>query len=78
MNETLKNWYRKNYPEDSIVDDMVDGYTFYDLFETLDRRKNVYDLFVHDSVVRERLFERLACLIQADYDYVFDQWLLGE
>lgn len=78
MNESIKIWYQKNYPMDELGAELPEHVTFWNLFYHLDSRKCVYELIlIHDSIVRERLFERFATLINADYDYIYEQWLLG-
>lgn len=73
----IKEWYLKSYEDDTMGLDINDDITFEDLFHVLDRRRDVYDfLGVHDSVIRERVFVKLAEIIDADYEYVYEQWLL--
>ena len=73
----IKEWYLENFSSDTMGLDINDGITFEDLFHVLDRRQDVYDfLGVLDSVIRERVFVKLAEIIEADYEYVYDQWLL--
>lgn len=72
----IKDWYKETYPTDDLGDELVDGFTFYDLFQTLDARKDVYKYLADDSLVRERVFEKLAEIMDVDYDYIYDQWLL--
>ena len=50
--------------------------TFEDLFIVLDTYKDVYEaLNVWDSVIRERVFGKLAEIMKVDYDYIYEQWL---
>lgn len=73
----IKEWYLENFSSDTMGLDINDGITFEDLFHVLDRRQDVYDfLGVLDSLIRERVFVKLAEIIEADYEYVYDQWLL--
>jgi hypothetical protein len=73
----LRDWYTTNFPSDELGIEIDDTATFDGLFETLDRRRDVYDYIgVYDSVVRERLFEKLAELAEMPYSYIYDQWLL--
>lgn len=73
----LKAWYVAAYPADDLAEEMNDGSTFYGLFECLDRRSDVYKYIgIGDSVIRERLFRKLAELMEVDYDYIYNQWLL--
>jgi hypothetical protein len=37
---------------------------------------DVYEyLYVYDSIIRERLFERLAEELNVKYDYVYNLWI---
>ena len=78
MNEKLKDYYMRAFSDDEMGEELNPGVTFNDLFYALDCRRSVYHLMgLNDSVIRERLFARLAFLIGMDYDYVYDQWLLA-
>ena len=58
---------------------MLDENTFEDLFNTLKNKIDVYSLFgVGDSVIRERLFERLAEIEGVKYSYIYDLWMQGD
>ena len=72
----IKAWYTAEYPTDECGQDIDPTATFYGLFETLDRHEDVYSYFgVGDSLVRERLFAKLAKIMEVDYDYIYMQWL---
>ena len=80
-NSKIKEWYLKEYSTDSVGNDLLDNITFYDLFYALDRRKDIYmTLFgseeLGDSLVRERIFGKLAEIMGVDYNYIYEQWLL--
>lgn len=78
MNEKIKNWYLKNFSSDEMGEDIRDNITFAGLFECLDNYDCVYDfLGVHDSIIRERVFEKLADIMGVEYDYIYNQWLLS-
>lgn len=72
----IKEWYVKAYPTDELGVEINNEITFYDLFVVLDNHKDVYEaLGVWDSIVRERVFDKLAKIMNVDYDYIFEQWL---
>ena len=74
----IKTWYCETFPTDDLGLELNEGVTFEDLFDALDNYKDVYEVFgVGDSLIRERLFQRLADIIGMDYTYVYDQWLKG-
>ena len=77
----IKEWYLKEYSSDSLGNQLLDSTTFYDLFYALDRKKDIYTtLFgneeLGDSLIRERVFEKLAEIMGVDYNYIYEQWLL--
>jgi hypothetical protein len=75
--ETIKEYYTKTFPTDELGADLDHTATFEGLLIVLFTRKDVYDYFgVSDSVIRERLFERLAEIYNISYDDVYYQWLL--
>ena len=76
--QSLKSWYVDHFPDDELGLEISPSATFDGLFETLDCYGDVYEyICVGDSVVRERLFWGLALYIDADYGYVYDQWMKG-
>ena len=78
-NTDIKNWYIEEYPTDELGQELKDNLSFYDLFEALDSYKDIYEFIgVDDSLVRERLFEKLSKIMKCDYDEIFSQWLLSK
>jgi hypothetical protein len=76
----IKEWYVSNYPTDELGESINPKATLVDLFNLLDRGKgiDVYEyLGVGDSIIRERVFERLAWFIGVPYNYIYEQWLLN-
>ena len=74
----VKEWYKEEYPDDDMGDDIDPEITFDDVFEALDSYQDIYDVLgVGDSIIRERVFTKLADLMGVDYDYVYDHWLKG-
>ena len=74
MKTKIKEWYMKEYPTDELGAEINNEITFEDLFVALD--KDVYEVLgVGDSVIRERCFEKLAEIMNVDYDYIFEKWL---
>lgn len=75
----LRDYYCSVYPSDELGVEIDETATFYDLFDALDRYRDVYDVIgVGDSVIRERLFDALSKLMDVSYKEVYDQWLMGE
>jgi hypothetical protein len=76
--QSIKTWYQANYPTDDLGDDLNDV-SFKDLLNAMNDFIEVYEFIgVHDSVVRERLFERLSDLMGTDYLYIYNLWVLKE
>jgi hypothetical protein len=72
----LKTYYLEQYPDDDLGAKIKENTTFEGLFDALERYQDVYEYIgVHDSLIRERLFEKLADIIDMPYDYVYYQWL---
>lgn len=72
----LKEWYKEAYPDDDIYEEIIDTVTFQDVQDALNKGDNVYDVMgAHDSIVRERVFEKLSQLRNVDYDVVYNEWL---
>jgi len=75
-NSKVKEWYLKEYATDDLGNEINDDITFYDIFYALDRYKDIYEVMgVGDSVIRERVFVKLAEIMKCDYDYIYEQWL---
>ena len=75
--QIIRDWYIKEYPADEIGAEIDENATFRDLFYALDCYKDVYEIIgVEDSIIRERVFARLAYIMDVDYKYIYEQWLL--
>jgi len=73
---TIREFYVKNYPSDDMGDGINPTATFAGLLNQLIVGGDVYEyLYVYDSIIRERLFERLAEELNVKYDYVYDLWI---
>jgi hypothetical protein len=74
----LKTYYLEQYPTDDLGIEIDADATFEGLFETLDRYRDVYEYIgVYDSVIRERLFNRLAEVMEVPYEEVYNQWTIA-
>jgi hypothetical protein len=73
---TIREFYVKNYPSDDMGDGINPTATFAGLLNQLIVGGDVYEyLYVYDSIIRERLFERLAEELEVGYEYVYQLWL---
>lgn len=72
----IKTWYTKQFKTDELGHEIAENATFEGLFEALDNYKDVYKYIgVADSLVRERVFQKLAEIMQVEYSYIYEQWL---
>jgi len=75
--ETIKEYYTRNFPSDELGEELNDTATFDTLLIILFTRKDVYKYIgVGDSIIRERIFERLAEIKGISYNDVYYQWML--
>ena len=72
----VKDWYTNKFSIDTLGKEIDADLTFEQLFEAMDNYEDVYKTIgVFDSLIRERIFSKLAEVMCVDYDYVYDQWL---
>ena len=76
---TVKRWYEMTFPADTeIVQDIRPNATFLGCLRCLDDYGDIYLYLMGnkvDSIVRERIFAKLADIMGEDYDYIYDQWM---
>ena len=69
----LNDWYSENYPEDIYGACINTTATFAGLYRAVEQRKDVYAYIgAGDSLIRERLFKKLAELFG---NGIYDMWL---
>jgi hypothetical protein len=70
----IKKWYLDTYKDDLglEINDNAD-FTEMDYYEI----RNIYDYLGDnvDSIIRERVFEKLASLLNVEYQVIYDIWL---
>jgi hypothetical protein len=77
--ENIKEYYTTTFPTDELGADLNETATFQGLFVVLFIKDDVYEYIgVADSLVRERLFERLAEMWGLPYDDVYNQWSIAD
>lgn len=70
----IKEWYMKEYSTDELGAEINNEITFEDLFVALD--KDVYEVLgVGDSIIRERCFDKLAEIMNVNYEDIYYKWL---
>jgi len=69
----VKTWYKKEYPDDELGDEINPEVTFNDIYNQIG---NIYKIInVNDSIVRERIFAKLSEIMNIDYDELYNKWL---
>ncbi len=71
----IKEFYCEVYPTDELGVEINPKANWTDLWVII-RSGLIYEyLGVHDSVIRERVFEKFSEITGHDYDYIYEQWL---
>jgi hypothetical protein len=72
----IREYYLGEYPSDELGMELNETPTVAGLLNQLIVGGDVYRYIgVSDSIVRERLFERLAEELEVQYDYVYNLWI---
>lgn len=72
----LRSYYLTEYGDDELGTEINPEADFMGLYEVLYNELDVYEYIgVIDSVIRERLFDALASLMDLDYEVVYDMWM---
>jgi hypothetical protein len=77
----VKTYYTRKYSNDNLGNEINENVTFLDVLLELSFKDNkgFYNLIgVFDSIVRERIFEKMSKMLNVDYEVVFDMWLFGK
>ncbi len=78
MDMNIREFYLEMYPSDDLGVEINENATFDGLFRVLDTYGDVYEYIgVGDSLIRERLFERLSEIMGVSYNEVYDQWMMA-
>jgi hypothetical protein len=65
----IKEFYLENYPTDELGIEVSPTATFGGLYQVLQDYTDVYEYIgIGDSIIRERLFEKLAEITGHDYE----------
>lgn len=79
--ELIRDWYLETYPEDELGQELANDITFEDAYDLLNsyQYNYFYDyVAVNDSLIRERIFDKLAELYNKDYQDIYDLWVRVE
>ena len=77
-NNNIREYYLEAFPTDDLGNEINPDATFDGLHKVLDNYEDVYEYIgVCDSLVRERVFDKLADVLGVEYDVIYSQWLLA-
>ena len=72
----VKDNYVQDFPTDDLGKEINKDLNFLQLFNGLLCGKDIYEMLdVSDSLIRERVLERLAYLMGIDYQIIYYLWL---
>jgi hypothetical protein len=74
----VKKYYQETYPTDDLGQEINEDIHFDDVLILLNEGNGskIYDLLeVFDSLVRERIFQKLSEITLIDYSVIYDRWL---
>lgn len=73
---SVKDWYLSSFEIDNLGNEISEDATFADVMKCLEEHKDFYDCIgVEDSVIRERIFKKLAEILNVEPLVVYYQWL---
>ena len=76
LNSSVKEWYLNSFDVDNLGSEISEDVTFGDIMRCLEEHNDFYDCIgVGDSVIRERVFEKLAEILNVEPLTVYYQWL---
>ena len=77
-NPNIREYYLEAFPSDELGAEINPEATFEGLEKVLDNYEDVYEYIgVGDSIVRERVFDKLAQILGVEYDVIYSQWILA-
>ena len=74
----VKKYYQETFPTDDLGEELNGDIHFDDVLILLNEGNGskIYDLLeVFDSLVRERIFQKLSEITSIDYSIIYDRWL---
>lgn len=74
--DCVRVWYKRAYPSDELGDRIM-LVSFKDVYELLRRGRDVYPYLAGDSLVRERVFQKLADIYCEPYEAIYNLWVEG-
>lgn len=80
LDKGVRNWYLENYPTDDMGIEINESITFIELYSVLMAKRNFYEAVGNgiDSIIRERIFEKLSQELSVDYGVIYNMWLSAD
>ena len=76
MEQELRDWYKKEYKDDDLGNELPSDTLAMVLAALFNNPEEFEENYcADDSVVRERIFNKLADLCDEDYDTFYEYWL---
>lgn len=76
LQSNVKQWYSRQYPTDELASTLNDNTTFGDVRNAIRTGKDIYSVLgADDSMVRERVFGKLADVLDVSYKAVYNSWI---
>jgi hypothetical protein len=76
---TIQSWYLNTFLDDAEGVSLKRNVTFAQAYNCLKSKEDFYEFIgIADTIIRERIFEKIAELYEIDYSVVYNQWLLPE
>lgn len=72
----LKRWYKSKYPHDNMGDELNAEVSLLDVLDGMIAGRDLYDIIkAQDSLLRERIFEKLSETMCISYIIIYSLWL---
>jgi hypothetical protein len=75
IENNIKAWYKSNYPEDNLGNEINNDATFVGFNEDINIMNAYHYIGVFDSLVRERIFAEISERIKIPYEVIYKKWL---
>jgi hypothetical protein len=76
---TIQSWYLNTFLDDAEGVSLKRNVTFEQAAYCLKSKEDFYEFIgIADTIIRERIFWKIAELYEIDYSVVYNQWLLPE
>lgn len=74
----IVQWYKAEYPEDSIAENIAPLVSFKDCFDRMKKGEDFYDIIcVADSLARESIFQKMSDILGVGYEELYQLWMVN-